>query len=133
MSKQTRKEQRRELWESLPAKQREKLEREKRLNEVESPNFNAALVNRAKKRMARVDAMPPDLRKVVYEYNLEVVQEFLNHGIRSAKSIKHLIDTVTGADLVNGQPRFKLNKSPKSKRNQIDLADDDDYYILKND
>lgn len=124
------KEQRAEFWASLSPKERVRLEREKRMAEIESPNFNHALVERAKKRMARVDSLPADIREVIYEYNLEVVQEFLNHGVRKAKSIKHLIDTVTGADFINGQPRFKLNKAPNAKRNEIDLADDDDYYVI---
>lgn len=118
-------------WDSLTPRQREETQRKKDREACNEPGYNKALVARAQKRMARVDAMSPELRRVVYEYNLEVVQEFLNHGVKTPKSIKHLIDTVTGADFVNGQPRFKLNRHPNAKRNEIDLADDDDYYEIK--
>lgn len=119
-------------WDSLTARQKEQLQREHDREACNVPGYNSALVRRAQKRMARVDAMPPELRQVVYEYNLEVVQEFLNHGVKTAKSIKHLIDTVTGADFATGAPRFKLNASPNTKRNSIDTNDDDDeYYVVK--
>lgn len=93
---------------------------------MEAPDYNGALVRRAQKRMARVDAMPPDLRAVVHEYNLEVVWEFLQHGVKKPSSIKHLIDTVTGADFKNGQSRFRLNQNPNAKRNPA--AEEDEYY-----
>lgn len=99
--------------------------------DCDNPEHNKALAARAQKRMARVDSLAPDIRRVVYEYNLEVVQEFLNHGVKTAASIKHLIDTVVGADFPNGQNRFKLNSGPNTKRNPInDIADDDDHYFV---
>lgn len=102
----------------------------KAARQAESPEFNAGIAERARKRMTRVDELPPDLRRCVYEYGLEIVQEFLSHRVTRAKSIAHLIDTVRGSDFKNGQPRFKLNKGPNTKRNPVELADDDEYYVI---
>lgn len=118
-------------WDSMTTRQRVEAQRENDREACNATGYNKALVARAQKRMARVDAMSPELRRVVYEYNLEVVQEFLNQGVKTPKSIKHLIDTVTGANFANGAPRFKLNSHPNAKRNEIDLADEDDYYEIK--
>lgn len=120
------KERRREAWESMTPRQRMLAEREKQQREIEAPGYNSAVASRAQKRMARIDAMPPELRAVVYEYNLEVVWEFLQHGVKKPSSIKHLIDTVLGADHKNGQARFRLNQGPNSKRNPA--AEDDEYW-----
>lgn len=96
--------------------------------DCEAPDHNAAMAERAAKRMARVDAMGPELRKVVYEYGLELVQEFLNCGVKIPSRIAHLIDTVRHEDFPNGQPRFKINKAPQAKQNPI--SQDDDYYYV---
>lgn len=107
----------------------DEIERAKNLSE--RPEFNAAVVRRAKKRMDRADALPTDIRRVVHEYGLEVVQEFLNHGVRRPESIAHLIDTARDAEYRNGQVRFKVNKGPAAKRNPINYEPDDDdrYYV----
>jgi hypothetical protein len=120
------KEQRTAEWLKMTPRQREASKKEKIARDLADPNFNSALVDRAQKRMMRVDQMPPELRKVVYEYNLEVVQEFLNHGVKKASSIKHLIDTVLCADRKDGTPRFKLNKSPNAKRNSV--SEEEEYW-----
>lgn len=126
MADSQRKEQAREEWERMTPRQRLLRKRETAAAEIEDPAFNSAIVKRAQKRMARVDAMEPEMRAVVYDYNLEVVWEFINHGVKTPSSVRHLIDTVLGADFKNGQPRFKLNKSPNAKRNPA--ADDDEYW-----
>ncbi len=122
------KQQRFEAWARLTPRERVLVKREKDIAAMEAPGYNAAIVKRAQKRMERVDAMPAHLRALVYEFNLEVVQEFLSHGVKHT-SIKHLIDTVLGADFKNGQPRFKLNKSPNARRNPA--AEDDEYWSAK--
>lgn len=88
------------------------------------PGYNSGLAERAAKRMQRVDAMPPPLRAVVYEYGLEIVQQFLDVGVKTPSHIKLLIDTVLHADLPGGQPRFKINKGPNAKRNPAELEDE---------
>lgn len=95
---------------------------------MEKPDFNSGLADRAYRRMMRVDQMPPDIRRCVHEYGLEIVQEFLNHGVRKASSISHLIDTVRGAPQADGNPRFKINKGPNAKRNPAD--EEDKYYAV---
>lgn len=44
--------------------------------------------------MARVDAMPPELRALVYEHGLTVVDAFIQCGVTKASRIQHLIKTV---------------------------------------
>lgn len=46
------------------------------------------------KRMARVDDLSPDLRALVHEYGLTVVDSFMACGVSKAKHIRHLINTV---------------------------------------
>jgi hypothetical protein len=50
--------------------------------------------NRRATRMARVDAMPPEIRACVHEYGLTIVDAMLDLGIKKAKQIRHLVDTV---------------------------------------
>ena len=45
-------------------------------------------------RMARVDAMSPEIRACVHEYGLTIVDAMLDLGIKKAKHIRHLVDTV---------------------------------------
>ncbi len=118
-------EERRAMWESLTPAQRIAKQRERDIEASYHPDFNAAIVERAQKRMDRVDAFPVDVRAVIYENGLEIVQEFWNHGVRKAKSIQHLIDTVRGTDLPNGQARFKINKGPNTARNPAEWKSGD--------
>ena len=84
-------------------------QREKDRRALDAPDFNASVVRRAQERMARVDAMPREVRELVYEFGLDVVQEFLNHHVTKPKSIRHLIATVLALDYDNGQRRFAKN------------------------
>ena len=54
----------------------------------------AANSNRRATRMARVDAMPPEIRACVHEYGLTIVDAMLDLGIKKAKHIRHLVDIV---------------------------------------
>lgn len=111
------KEARREYYARMPADVDREWQIRKAAAQADAPEFNSALCERASKRMDRVDAFPPDIRAVIYEHGLEIVQEFWNHGVRKAKSIKHLIDTAQGNDFSTGQARFALNRSPKRASN----------------
>lgn len=46
------------------------------------------------KRMNRIDAMPADVRGVVHDYGLTVVDAFIQCGVTKAKHMRHLINTV---------------------------------------
>lgn len=46
------------------------------------------------KRMNRVDSMPADVRGVVHDFGLTVVDAFLQCGVTKAKHMRHLINTV---------------------------------------
>jgi len=48
-------------------------------------------------RMDRIDGLPADLRALVHDYGYEVVQAFLDHGVRRANQIRHLVETVLNA------------------------------------
>lgn len=45
-------------------------------------------------RMDRIDKMPKEIRELIHEHGLTVVQSFLDHGVTSAKAITHLIKAV---------------------------------------
>lgn len=124
------KEVRREYFESMPEAVKREWDRRKDKEAAENdPHFRAATAQRAAKRMARVDAMPTELRRVVYEYGLEIVQEFINMGVTAPHKIRHLVNTVRHTDFENGQKRFKINKGPNAKRNPAE--DDDEYYTAR--
>lgn len=46
---------------------------------------------RVRKRMDRVDEMPPELRACVHEFGLGLVDQFLNCGVTKPAHIRHLI------------------------------------------
>ena len=50
--------------------------------------------NRRATRMARVDAMPPEIRACVHEYGLTIVDSMMDVGIKKAKHIRHLVEIV---------------------------------------
>lgn len=45
-------------------------------------------------RMARIDAMPEDVRALVHDYGLTIVQACLDLGLRKPAHIKHIVETV---------------------------------------
>jgi len=45
-------------------------------------------------RMARVDALSPELRALVHEYGFSVVDNFVRLGVSKPKHIRHLVETV---------------------------------------
>jgi hypothetical protein len=94
------------------------------------PQHNAALVERAQKRMARVDDLSEEFRALVHEYGLELVQVFLDHKVRSPKSIRYLIDAVRVEPYDNGQNRFRFNTAPGTKPNPAACDwDDGERYV----
>ena len=125
-------EERREFFNSMPESIRREwdLRKAKQQCEVPSQDYNQAVVERARKRMSRVDAMSPAIRRLVHEYGLEIVHVFLENRVPADK-IAFLIDTVRNADYPNGQARFKFNKGPNAKQNPINQypSDDDFYYV----
>lgn len=49
--------------------------------------------------MARIDSMPKEIRELIHEYGLTVVQAFLDLGVTRPTSIRHLIRQVqTGSN-----------------------------------
>lgn len=55
---------------------------------------SASHQQRREQRMARVDGLPPDIRALVHDYGLNVVQAHLDIGVTKAKHIRHLVETV---------------------------------------
>lgn len=45
-------------------------------------------------RMDRVDSMSPDVRAIVHEHGLTIVDAFLQCGVTKAKHMRHLINTI---------------------------------------
>ncbi|WP_191085661.1 hypothetical protein [Roseococcus microcysteis] len=44
--------------------------------------------------MARIDAMPADIRACVHEYGLTVVQAMMEGGVKKAKHMHHIVRVV---------------------------------------
>lgn len=89
-AKDAPKEERMAYFAGMPARVQAEWQLRKAALDCENPNYNRGTKERAQKRMARIDALPRDVRELVYEFSLEVVQEFVNHGVK-ARSIRHLI------------------------------------------
>lgn len=49
---------------------------------------------RRKARMDRIDAMPPEMRALVYKYGSHIVNSFVSHGVKKPASIRHLVEVV---------------------------------------
>jgi hypothetical protein len=50
--------------------------------------------SRVGRRMARIDALSPEIRQLVHEEGLTVVGAFLDLGVTAPRHIRHLISTV---------------------------------------
>lgn len=59
-----------------------------------SPEFLARVERRRLNRMQSVDRLAPEMRKVVHDYGLNVVQAFIDNGIVRPNIIRHLVETV---------------------------------------
>lgn len=117
------KEEKRAAFEAMPLRQRLAVQRENDLRALESPDYNASIVKRARERMARVDKFPPDVREVIHEFGLEVVQEFWNHNVRKPNAIRHLVEVVQGK-YADGRNKTRPNVKPESKQNPVNVERD---------
>lgn len=63
------------------------------MNETDGPSEEYLV--RARKRMARIDAMSAQMRELVHEYGLTIVDAFVQCGVKNPRHIRHLIQTVT--------------------------------------
>lgn len=117
------KEDRRAAFESMTPRQQIAYQRERDMHALESPDYNASIVKRARERMARVDKFPPDVRELIYEFGLEVIQEFWNHNVRKPNAIRHLIETVQGK-YADGRNKIRPNVKPEAKQNPVNAERD---------
>ncbi len=72
-----------------------------------SKKLNTDFKDRVAARMNRVDAMNPDVRKVVHDYGLTIVDAFLQLGITEARHMRHLITTIVRE--TRGDPSQGIN------------------------
>jgi hypothetical protein len=49
---------------------------------------------RVRNRMSRVDNFPPQIRALIYEHGLGIIDAFIHCGVTDPRRIAHLIDTV---------------------------------------
>jgi len=61
---------------------------------MEDAAFIAKFQDRRVRRMARIDALSPDIRELVHEYGFNIVNGFLDHGVVKPRAIRHLVETV---------------------------------------
>lgn len=57
-------------------------------------DFQAMVDRKRAARMTRVDSMSPELKALVNEYGLNVVNQFLAVGLSKPKQIRHLVECV---------------------------------------
>lgn len=117
------KEDRRAVFENMTVREQIAYQRERDKIAIESPDYNASVVKRARERMARVDQFPPDVRALVHEFGLEVVQEFWNHNIRRPNAMRHLIETVQGK-YADGRNKIRPNVKPAARQNPTNAERD---------
>lgn len=89
--------ERRAFFDRMPARQKREWELRQAWRDSLSPEHNAGLAARARKRMHRVDEMSPEMRAVVYDFGLEIVQVLIDHRLNSQKT-RWLIDYVLNAE-----------------------------------
>jgi hypothetical protein len=59
-------------------------------------------IEKIRARMDRIDAMPADIRALIHEYGLTVVQAFVDQGVTKATGIRHLIQQVARGSVEPG-------------------------------
>lgn len=64
--------------------------------DMERPGHMAKTKEKAERKLARLDAWPPDIRECVHRQGYEVVLAFWDAGVREARLIDHLIRVVKG-------------------------------------
>lgn len=57
-------------------------------------SLNQIIDVRRSERMARIDAMSPDLRACVHDYGLTIVDACVQLGITKPRHIRHLVTTI---------------------------------------
>ena len=68
-------------------------QREARDDEAKK-DFQAFIDRKRAARMAKVDALPQDVREVVHDWGLSIVDAFWDIGVRKGKQMRHIIETV---------------------------------------
>ena len=59
-----------------------------------SVEFQARVDKRRRNRMEAIDALPADVRDLVHEYGYNIIVACQNAGVKKAKHIRHLVETV---------------------------------------
>lgn len=72
---------------------------------------------RAGRTMKAIDSMPAELRACVHEHGIGIVKEFMDHGIRSAKSINYIVQVVRGIQPdTGGTGNYGNPRAPQGRR-----------------
>lgn len=129
---QEEKQARNDWFDGLSARQQKAWQKQKDIECLNDPAHNFALRLRAQKRMERVDALPADVRQVVYDHGLEIVWELWTYRMTRAVVMRELIATVQGADdpystAVRGKFIQRGANSDKAARFLIDVILGADY------
>lgn len=88
----------REWFESLTSREQKNWQKKKDWEAVLRPEHNAAMADRARKRMGRVDDLPAEIRRVVHEFGLEIVWEFWTYRVERAHAMRVLIRAAQAAE-----------------------------------
>lgn len=63
------------------------------MTESNRPDHQQFVDNKRRNRMARVDQLPADIRELVHEYGLSVVDACMGVGVTKARHIRHIVET----------------------------------------
>ena len=66
----------------------------KKLGDLSLAEAFKVIDRRREARMARIDALPSDIRELVNEYSFAVVDALMSVGVTKAKHIRHVVETV---------------------------------------
>lgn len=113
------KHEREAAWDSIPAAELAELRRIRDALLIERPEFNAGVKAKAERICASVDMMSAELRQAVYRHGHSIVQGFVQHGIRKAKSIDYLVALAQRINFGDGsQGHYGNHRNASTRRLQ---------------
>jgi hypothetical protein len=60
----------------------------------DTPEFVSKVEKRRRARMARIDAMPPEVRALVHQYGFHVVHTIMEAGVTKPAQIRNIVETI---------------------------------------
>lgn len=61
---------------------------------MDAENMQQLAEHRRRERMARIDALPADVRELVHEYGYHIVNMLMSLGVKKPRQIEHVVETI---------------------------------------